>query len=292
MKRPRPTTLEPLAPALLLALAAHAVLALLLVGLWHEARHTDGGTALVWLKPADFRDPLATREGPKTPSTSRLAASAKKAPPAAPKAPAKVTAPAPGAAIVKATLVAAPPQKAMPAPVQGTPLFAGAAIQKPSANRELHLRPAEQKPKPAISAEIQPTAPPLAAATLGDMARLSRFRPGIPSLPPPPGEESPAQSPGVDLSPVTDAVYTAFLAAWTSPPLDAVPANQRSATLLTSVHRDGSLSGSQMIRPSGSHALDDSILAAVAKVTRILTPLPEAFSKPTYDLELTFSIKP
>jgi outer membrane biosynthesis protein TonB len=91
---------------------------------------------------------------------------------------------------------------------------------------------------------------------------------------------------------VDNAVNAAFLAAWTAPPLDAVLANQRSAQLNISIGKNGRVFGSQMIRPSGSHPLDDSILAAVAKVTRIDATLPSHFPKESYDLELTFNILP
>lgn len=65
---------------------------------------------------------------------------------------------------------------------------------------------------------------------------------------------------------VYNAVNAAFHAAWTAPPIDAVPSNQRYARLTVSIGKDGKVSSPQMIQASGSHALDDSILAAVAKV--------------------------
>jgi hypothetical protein len=289
MKRPRPTTLEPLAPAVLVVIAAHAVLVLLVVWGWQELRRSKSAVNLVWMNPADFHDPLASAAPPKAVLIRPpLAAVKKTPPPAPPKAPAKpIEAP-----VAKATLVAAPPQQAMPSPVEGTPLFAGAATSKPAANRSITLRRATPKPKPAISAEIQVTAPPIAGATLADMARLNRFRPGMPSLPPPPVEQKDELPPSLNMDAVDNAVNAAFLAAWTAPPLDAVLANQRSAQLNISIGKNGRVFGSQMIRPSGSHPLDDSILAAVAKVTRIDTTLPSQFPKESYDLELTFNILP
>lgn len=292
MKRPRPTTLEPLAPAVLVALAAHALLVLLIVWGWQEMRRSNSGTGLVWLNPADFRDPVAAAAPPKAVLIRPPLAAVKKAPAAPSKPPPKPPAPPVEAPVAKATLVAAPPQQAMPAPVEGTPLFAGAAVPKPAANRNITLRRALPKPKPAISAEIQAPAPPLAGATLADMARLSRLRPGPALLPPPPIEQKDELPPSLNMDAVDNAVNAAFDAAWTAPPLDAVPVTQRSATLTLSVGKDGRVFGSQMIRPSGSHPLDDSILAAVARVTRIDTTLPSQFPKQSYDLELTFTILP
>ena len=288
MKRSRPTTLEPLAPAVLVVLVAHAVLVMLVVWGWQEVRRSKMGSGLVWMNPADFRDPVAAAAPPKAVLIRPPVAAVKKTAPAPPK-PSTKPAEAP---VAKATLVAAPPQQAMPAPVEGTPLFAGAAVPKPAANRSITLRRAVPKPKPAISAEIQVPAPPMAGATLADMARLNRLRPGSSLLPPVPIEDKNELPPGLNMDVVDNAVNAAFLAAWTAPPLDAVPANQRSATLTLSVGKDGQVFGSQMIRPSGSHPLDDSILAAVAKVTRIDTTLPSHFPKQSYDLELTFNILP
>lgn len=293
MKRPRPTTLEPLAPAVLVVLAAHAVLVLLVVWGWQEMHRSKSAVNLVWMNPADFQDPVASAAPPKAVLIRPPVAAVKKTPPPAPpKAPSKPAAPPPEAPVAKATLVAAPPQQAMPAPVEGTPLFAGAATPKPAANRSITLRRATPKPKPAISAEIQVNVPPIAGATLADMARLNRFRPGMPSLPPPPIEQKNELPPGLNMDAVDNAVNAAFLAAWTAPPLDAVLANQRSAQLNISIGKDGRVFGSQMMRPSGSHPLDDSILAAVAKVARIDATLPSQFPKESYDLELTFNILP
>lgn len=294
MNPKRASTLEPLAPAALLVLAVHAVLVMLVVWGWQEAHRPMSNGQLVWLNPADFHDPIAGAEPPNAVPARPPVASAKPSKPAAPKSvPPKATPKAPAEApVAKATLVAAPPTQAMPVPVEGTPLFAGAAVPKPSANRAITLRRAVPKPKPAISAEIQLTAPPLSGATLADMARLNRFRPALPSLPPPPAEETEALPPGLNMDAVDNAVNAAFHAAWTAPPLDAVPANQRSARLTISIGKDGKVISSQMIQPSGSHALDDSILAAVAKVPGIPVTLPSQFPKPSYDLELTFNILP
>jgi TonB C terminal len=180
----------------------------------------------------------------------------------------------------------------MPVPVEGTPLFAGAGMPKPAANRSITLRRAPPKPKPAVSAEIAFSPPPLAGATLADMARLNTFRPANPLLPPLPMEESNELPAGLNMDAVDDAVNKAFYAAWTAPPLDAVPVNQRSAQMRISIAKDGRVFGSQMSGPSGSHALDNSILGAAAQVTRIDTTLPSHFPKESYDLELNFNLLP
>ncbi|MFM2166181.1 MAG: hypothetical protein RIS79_552, partial [Verrucomicrobiota bacterium] len=65
MKRPRTTTLEPLAPAVMVVLAVHAVLVLLAFRGRQELRSSNTGTELAWLNPAIFRDPVAAAEPPK-----------------------------------------------------------------------------------------------------------------------------------------------------------------------------------------------------------------------------------
>jgi TonB family protein len=266
------------------------VLVMLVVWGWQEAHRPKSTGKLVWLNPSDYHNPIAGDEVPKAVLVKPPVVTAKKTnAPSPPKSDLKAP---PEAPVAKATLVAAPPAQAMPVPTEGAPLFAGAAVPKPSANRAITLRRAVPKPKPAISAEIQFTPPPLSGATLADMARLNRFRPGLPPLPAPPAEPPEALPPGMNMDAVDNAVNAAFHAAWTAPPLDAVPSNQRSARLSISIGKDGKIISSQMIQPSGSHALDDSILAAVAKIPSVPATLPSPFPKPSYDLELTFNILP
>jgi hypothetical protein len=47
-----------------------------------------------------------------------------------------------------------------------------------------------------------------------------------------------------------------------------------------------------MSKFSGSHALDQSILEAAAKVKKISITLPSNYSKDSYDLELNFLLLP
>lgn len=291
MKRPRPTTLEPLAPAVLVVFAMHLALVFGLFWGAQELRQPRSALKLVWMNPADFHDTVAAATPPKAVLIRPPVTAANKTPPIT--APPKPVTPTPPieAPVAKATLVAAPPQQAMPAPVEGTPLFAGAAMPKPAANRSITLRRAIPKP-PAAPLLPPPPAPPMAGATLADMARLNTFRPAAPA---PPALAAPANAdlpPGLNLDAVDNAVNTAFYAAWTAPPLDAVPVNQRSARLTISVARDGRVLGSEMSTPSGSHALDDSILSAAAKVSRIEATLPSQFPKDSYDLELNFNLLP
>ena len=94
------------------------------------------------------------------------------------------------------------------------------------------------------------------------------------------------------MDPVDNAVNAIFYERWTAPPLDAVPEAQRSAQFTISIAKDGTIIDSQMSRPSGSHALDDSILAAASGIKKIDVRLPSQFPKASYDLDLTFHLLP
>ncbi|WP_395717488.1 TonB C-terminal domain-containing protein [Prosthecobacter sp.] len=286
MKRSRPTTLEPISATMLFIISAHALLVAAGWWWWKEklsAPADGGGTRLTWMSPADFKSSL-----PAAAPSSVIIANAPKSkktgtPPAA--APKIDEAP-----VQKATLIAPPPAQQAMEPVlnpTGMPLFAPAnPAPKPSANRSITLRRAPGKsalPRPGIPA------PPIASPTLLDVARLNTLRP--PPLPQP-GAAVASPDDSVDMDAVDEAVNAAFLAGWTAPPIDAVPAAQREARLNISVGRDGAILKAQMSKFSRSHALDQSILEAASKVKKISTPLPSNFSKESYDLELNFLLLP
>lgn len=121
-----------------------------------------------------------------------------------------------------------------------------------------------------------------------DIARLNTLRP-------PEAPKMPATAPALEPLPpdlnmdeVDNAVNSAFYTAWTAPALDDVLSNQRAATLTISIDRSRHIIRSQMTSPSGSHALDSSILDAAARTRQIPSKLPSQFPKESYDLKTRF----
>ena len=288
MKRNRPTTLEPISAAMFLIVAAHAGLVAAGWWWWKQKLATPmnaGETRLIWMSPADFKSTLQTAVTP--PVVAANVPSSKKAGTSA-----TATVKPADAPVQKATLIAPPPTQQVMEPVPnttGTPLFAPAnPAPKPSANRSITLRRMMDKPS-GLRAPGRP-APPMASPTLLDVARLNTLRqPPVP-LPGTAARATPADE--ADMDAVDETVNTAFLAEWTAPPIDAVPAAQREARLNISIGRDGSVLKAQMSKFSGSHVLDQSILEAAAKVKKISAALPSNFSKESYDLELNFLLLP
>ncbi len=285
MKRSRPTTLEPISAAMFVIISLHFAAAF---GVWwwwqekHVGQRHNAETRLIWMNPSDFKA-LAP------PTVAPVAKPATATPKAA-----KITAAEPRKTndppVQKATLVAAPPQQHQMVPVQnetGTPLFAAAtSVTKPAANRSITLRRAPEKR--AGSPAYGSPAPPMSSPTLMDIARLNTLRP--PPVPIP-GQDT-AVVEEVNLDAVDQAVNSEFLAGWTAPPIDAVPAAQREARLNISIGKDGTLLKAQMSKFSGSHVLDQSILEAASRVKKISAALPSNFTKDSYDLELNFLLLP
>lgn len=286
MKRHRPTTLEPISAAMFVIISVHA--GLVCAGWWWWKEKMAGPAnvhepRLSWMSPADFKSRLPATATPPVIVSNVPGPKAAGTPPAAALNSSDVP-------VQKATLIAPPPQQQAMEPVPNaattTPLFAPATFApKPSANRSITLRRAPDK-APGSRAPGTP-APPMASPTLLDVARLNTLRP-----PPMPQPGSVAVTEEADMDLVDEAVNAAFLAGWTAPPIDTVPASQRESRLNISIGRDGSILKAQMSKFSGSHALDQSILEAAAKVKKISTALPSNFSKESYDLELNFLLLP
>lgn len=289
MKRNRPATLEPFSATLVFVVVLHAALALGGRWLWQEHATTFNGTrkaALAWKSPADFKGMPSKHSPPPVKMAAPPLATAPKPKKVTP-VPAEEPAP-------KAMLVAAPPDQEQLDPglnAPDTPLFAPVTSPpKPSANRSITLRRIRDKVAMPSNAIGKP-APPIASPTLLDIAKLNRMRPppaslsmeiikkGIP--------EDDAALDGVD-----EAVNAAFLSAWTAPPIAEVPPAQREARLNVSVGPDGTIVRAQMMKFSGSHVLDQSILEAAALVKKISATLPSNFAKESYDLELNFLLLP
>lgn len=294
MTRRRPTTLEPISPAVFVVLSLHIAAAL---GVWwsfqnvKRSRLADLDRQLSWMNPADFK----TVVPPLTVPPAKAVASA----PSTPKPPAAqpVPAPAPAAAapaseapVQKATLVSAPPQQHVMEPVanpNSTPLFAPPTpAARPSANRSITLRRTQER-APSVAGVDSP-APPITSPSLMDIARLNAMRPTVPA----PGSLMPVKEDDAKTDGVDEAVNSAFLSSWVAPPITSVPENQREARLSISIGKDGTVIKSQMTKFSHSHALDESILEAAAKVKKISTSLPSNYTKESYDLELNFLLLP
>jgi hypothetical protein len=256
--------------------------------LWSEQRHAHYRDLLVWMNPADFHNNVANVPIIPVPPPAPVVAAVTPAP-----RPKKAATPPPVVeAPPKATLIAPPPMAPQPESLTSTPLFAGAAKPRQQASRNITLRRARPA-APANATATKPvdsTVPPMTSASLLDLARLGTLRPPEPApAAPAPVDDLP---PSLNLDTVDNAVNAAFHAAWTAPALDAVPAHQRSAELTISIGRDGRVIRSQMTKPSGSHALDTSILDAAARTREIGVTLPSQFPKESYDLELNFLILP
>lgn len=280
MSRRRPNTLEPISAALFVTVSLHVMAAFGLWWWWQEQRASGARPHLTWLSPGDFNNTLPAAARP----VSALTGAPLPAPPAA-----TAGRPAQEPAVQKATLVSAPPQTRMePAPNEaGAPLFAAATpVVKPAANRSITLRRA---PERRGDSPLGSPAPPMSSPTLLDIARLNAMRPA------PRPANSAASTVVVEetnMDAVDEAVNAAFLAGWTAPPIDAVPAGQREARMNLSIGRDGTVLKAQMSKFSGSHALDQSILEAAAQVKKIAATLPSHFAKESYDLELNFLLLP
>ncbi|MFO1485942.1 MAG: hypothetical protein U1F71_21455 [Verrucomicrobiaceae bacterium] len=294
MSRKRPTTLEPIAPSMVVVVFAHLALGFGVWWWWQEWGRQPASSrmaTLTWMNPADF-----TSNAPKSvavdPPKAAAATPSQSPPPASARTP---TPPKPEAAppVPKATLVAAPPEQHRMEPVPNdvsAPLFAQANPQpKPSANRSITLRRTpDRDARPTAPPAFGSPAPPMTSPTLLDIARLNRLRP----MPPPTPGAVPEAPDDAGLDVVDEAVNSAFLAAWTAPPIDAVPPAQREARLNVSLGKDGTILKAQMSKFSGSHVLDQSILEASAHVKKISVTLPATFAKESYDLELNFLLLP
>lgn len=291
MKRKRPTTLEPISAAAIVIVALHLAAALAVWWSWQNVEHSRRAAKelqLAWMNPADFKSQEPTQAVPQTKKMAAASATGKKAAAAA-------TAPRPAAEppVQKATLIAAPPQQHAMEPVPNTtspPLFAGTAeaAPKPSANRSITLRRAQEK-RPGIN-PFGANVPPMTSPTLMDIARLNALRPT--AVPPPGSPNTPPPEDEVSLDAVDEAVNAAFLASWTAPPIESVPEGQREGRLNIAIGKDGTVLKSQMNKFSGSHVLDQSILEAAAKVKKISATLPSNYTKDSYDLELNFLLLP
>lgn len=91
------------------------------------------------------------------------------------------------------------------------------------------------------------------------------------------------------LNAVDHRMRTALMEQWV-PPVTRLPASQNEAVLSVVLGRDGRVERRYFVRPSGSDALDSSIVAAASRVGRGL-PLPQAYGGAEYELNVTFRLE-
>lgn len=91
------------------------------------------------------------------------------------------------------------------------------------------------------------------------------------------------------LKAVDHRMRTVLMEQWV-PPVTRLPASQREAVLSVVLGRDGRVERRYFVRPSGSDALDSSIVAAASRVGQVL-PLPQAYGGAEYELNVTFRLE-
>ncbi|WP_038169286.1 TonB family protein [Verrucomicrobium sp. BvORR106] len=91
------------------------------------------------------------------------------------------------------------------------------------------------------------------------------------------------------LNAVDHRVRTVLTEEWV-PPVTRLPASQKEAVLSVVLSRDGRVARRFFVRPSGSDALDSSIVAAASRVGQVL-PLPQAYGGAEYELNVTFRLE-
>jgi TonB family protein len=91
------------------------------------------------------------------------------------------------------------------------------------------------------------------------------------------------------LKAVDHRMRTVLMEQWV-PPVTRLPAAQKEAVLSVVLGRDGRVERRYFVRPSGSDALDSSIVAAASRVGQVL-PLPQAYGSAEYELNVTFRLE-
>jgi len=137
------------------------------------------------------------------------------------------------------------------------------------ANKYITLSAIHDSPKPAK-----------ATLSLLDIAKLNEAERE---------QQKALRSSGLDA--VEHALQQTLLRAWVPPSIDLVPANQRRVSVELAVFRDGSVKEAVLKTPSGSDALDDSVRAALARVTKIPETLPASFTKERYAVRVNLQIE-
>ncbi|MCB1210097.1 MAG: TonB C-terminal domain-containing protein [Verrucomicrobiales bacterium] len=96
----------------------------------------------------------------------------------------------------------------------------------------------------------------------------------------------------LDMSEVDNAIYEAFYKNWVpSSAALSLPRQQRTAVLRVIVSRAGDIESFDLVSPSGSQDLDDSVLAAGKLVKKIPQSLPSSFPKARYECSLKFFVE-
>jgi TonB family protein len=93
------------------------------------------------------------------------------------------------------------------------------------------------------------------------------------------------------LDAVEGALQKTLMNAWIPPSIDRVPANQRRVSVELVVLKDGTVKDAVLVTPSGSEALDASVRALIARVTKIPESLPASYSKERYAVRVNLQIE-
>ncbi|GEP45459.1 TonB C-terminal domain-containing protein [Brevifollis gellanilyticus] len=93
------------------------------------------------------------------------------------------------------------------------------------------------------------------------------------------------------LDAVERALQKTLMNAWSPPSIDLVPVNHRHVSVELAVLKDGTVKDAVLVTPSGSEALDASVRAVLARVTKIPESLPASYSKERYAVRVNLQIE-
>ncbi len=204
---------------------------------------------------------------------------------AAPVAPAKPTQPA----------AASTP----PAPAASTPPAAASSVPPPPPLPSPAVEAAKSAP-PAAATEKQPPTP----LPVTDAARFitvshqtperregDRKSASLLDLPDTAGTGTAGDAKGVKMDGVDRAIIDAFMRNWTPPDAAKLPVDQRTAHVDVTINREGRLLAYQLVRTSGSHELDASVLDAANRLDKIGASLPADYPQDLYKFQVNFHVE-
>jgi len=93
------------------------------------------------------------------------------------------------------------------------------------------------------------------------------------------------------LDSVERSLQQTLLRAWMPPSINLVPDSQRRVSVELTILRDGRVQDVVVKTPSGSEALDASVRAALARVTKIPESLPASYPKERYAVRVNLQIE-
>ncbi len=131
-----------------------------------------------------------------------------------------------------------------------------------------------------LSAIVDTRAAPTTTLSLFDIVKLNDLE-----------RERKAHADASGLDAVEGALQKTLMNAWIPPAIGLVPANQRRVGVELTVLKDGTIKDALIITPSGSGALDASVRAALARVTKIPESLPASYTKEHYAVRVNLQIE-